>query len=94
MNIPNENNLILVSKNGKCGYKDISGNIVCPIIYDHIWKLNVDGYHLVSIDNNCGYLDINGKIVIECKYNIEELLLKYELFICKQKRKQKIVLIL
>lgn len=54
---------ILVLKDGKCGFVDLNGDIVVPLIYDMSDDYS-ENKTWVTIDNKTGFIDVNGNIII------------------------------
>ena len=61
--------MILVAKDGKWGYCDFRGNVLIPLIYEHLSSF-YEGLALASINaGEYGYIDKTGKVVIAFKYS-------------------------
>lgn len=54
----------------KYGLQDSKGQLVLPVIYDHIdLLLSENGYTKIELNHNYGLIDPRGKIIVEPKYN-------------------------
>jgi hypothetical protein len=62
-----QNDSIVVSRDGKLGLNDRSGNIILPLKYDYI-QITRCGI-IVSSNKKYGMLDYSGKVIIPLKYD-------------------------
>lgn len=60
--------LALVSKDGKYGFIDESGEVVIPLQFDSMVYDFKEGLACVEIDGKFGFIDKTGNIVIPCQY--------------------------
>ena len=67
------NKLFMFCENSKCGFKDKSGKIVIPNIYDKATEFNKYGYAGINLGGKWGVIDENGKVIIEPKYKINQI---------------------
>ncbi len=66
------NKLFAVSKDGKFGFADKSGNIVIGYIYDDVTEQNSSGYAGIKKDGLWGAINLNGDVVVQPKYNLDK----------------------
>jgi hypothetical protein len=63
--------LVVIEKNGKFGYADVSGRTIIAPRFDYCWPF-VEGrarvFQRAGVKGNFGFIDRAGKEVIPCKY--------------------------
>lgn len=67
--MPFYSELALVIQDGKCGYINISGELVVPFVYDFGSPYFIDGYTQVGIDGKTGCINSQGELVVPCEYD-------------------------
>ncbi len=67
ISILNAQDLKIVAKNGKHGFKDRSGKVVIDYKFDYAFDFS-EGLARVELDGKYGYINTNGDFVIPCQY--------------------------
>lgn len=60
--------LAVVSKDGKYGFIDKHGKTIIPLQYDEVNNFS-EGLAVVNKDEKYGFIDVNGKVVVPLQYD-------------------------